>query len=214
LAPGLKAVVGCTLAAMFTGIVEELGTVVAAETTEAGSRMSIRGPSTVTDLRVGDSIAINGTCLTAVEVHPDEGAFAVELVLETLDRTNLGAVGVGSTVNLERAMLASGRFDGHIVQGHVDGVGVVASVEPEGMGRRLGIELPRSLMAFVVEKGSITIDGVSLTVAALASERIEIALIPHTLAVTTLGDRAVGERVNVEVDILAKYVERLMEART
>jgi riboflavin synthase len=198
---------------MFTGIVEELGAVTGAETSEAGKRMTIRGPLTVSDLSVGDSIAVNGTCLTAVSVDHLAGTFDLELVLETLDRTSLGAVGVGSTVNLERAMPAAGRFDGHIVQGHVDGVGVVAIVEPEGMGRRLGIDIPEALERYVVEKGSITVDGVSLTVAAVHGHRVEIALIPHTLEVTTLGSKALGERVNLEVDILAKYVERLMEIR-
>lgn len=196
---------------MFTGIVEELGTVTGAETTEGGKRMTIRGPLTVTDLSVGDSIAVNGTCLTAVSVEGGAGTFDVELVLETLDRTSLGSFGIGSMVNLERAMPASGRFDGHIVQGHVDGVGVVVTDEPEGMGRRLGIDLPETLVRYVVEKGSITVDGVSLTVAARHGHRVEIALIPHTLEVTNLGSKAPGDRVNLEVDILAKYVERLME---
>jgi riboflavin synthase len=197
---------------MFTGIVEELGAVTGAATSEDGMRMTIRGPLTVSDLSVGASIAVNGTCLTAVAVDEVAGSFAVELVLETLDRTSLGAVEVGSTVNLERAMPASGRFDGHIVQGHVDGVGTVATVAPEGMGRRLGIDIPPGLGRYVVEKGSITVDGVSLTVAALRHDRVEIALIPHTLEVTNLGSKSPGDRVNLEVDILAKYVERLMEA--
>jgi riboflavin synthase len=199
---------------MFTGIVEELGEVVTAESSADGKRMVIRGPGTTTDLGVGDSIAINGTCLTAVDVDAGSGTFTVELVNETLDRTSLGGVDVGSHVNLERAMAAAGRFDGHIVQGHVDGVGVVASVEPEGIGRRIGIDVPGPLRRYIVEKGSITVDGVSLTVAALRDARFEIALIPHTLAVTTLGTVTVGDRVNLEVDILAKYVERLMESRT
>ncbi|MGF1665896.1 MAG: riboflavin synthase [Acidimicrobiia bacterium] len=196
---------------MFTGIVEELGAVTGAATSEDGMRMTIRGPLTVTDLAIGASIAVNGTCLTAVSVDGVAGTFDVELVLETLDRTSLGTVGAGSMVNLERAMPASGRFDGHIVQGHVDGVGVVTTVEPEGMGRRLGIDIPGSLGRYVVEKGSITVDGVSLTVAALHDHRVEIALIPHTLEVTNLGAKGPGDRVNLEVDILAKYVERLME---
>ncbi len=199
---------------MFTGIVEELGAVTGAQTSEGGKRMTILGPLTATDLSVGDSIAVNGTCLTAVAVDKWASTFDVELVLETLDRTSLGAVGVGSRVNLERAMPAAGRFDGHIVQGHVDGVGVVATVRADGMGRRLGIDLPEALGRYVVEKGSITVDGVSLTVAALDGRRVEIALIPHTLEVTTLGAKTEGDRVNLEVDILAKYVERLMETRS
>jgi riboflavin synthase len=194
---------------MFTGIVEELGTVVDANVTDRGARFTINGPLVTTDLDIGDSIAVNGTCLTAVAI--DHETFDVELVVETLDRTSLGAVVVGSLVNLERAMPASGRFDGHVVQGHVDGVGTVTAVEPEGNGKRIGIDLDESLLKYVVEKGSITLDGVSLTVAALTDRGIEVALIPHTLEVTTLGTRRPGDRVNVEVDILAKYVERLME---
>lgn len=197
---------------MFTGIVEELGSVSAAEEAAGGRRMRIRGPVTVSDLAIGDSIAVNGTCLTAVAV--DEDSFEVEMVRETLDRTALGGLEVGSGVNLERAMPASGRFDGHIVQGHVDGVGTVAEVTPEGLGRRLAIEVPAALLGYIVEKGSITVDGVSLTVAAVTGTRVEIALIPHTLEVTTLGGRRVGDRVNLEADILAKYVERLMENRS
>lgn len=196
---------------MFTGIVEELGTVVGIDPAGSGMRMRIRGPLVVTDLAIGDSISVNGTCLTAVEIEGD--VFAVEMVPETLDRTALGGLNTGDGVNLERAMPASGRFDGHIVQGHVDGVGVIAASEPDGLGRRLGIEVPGHLLAYVVEKGSITIDGVSLTVAAVEGSRVGIALIPHTLEVTTLGTRTPGDRVNLEVDILAKYVERLMENR-
>ena len=196
---------------MFTGIVEELGSVSAADDADGGRRMRITGPLTVSDLTVGDSIAVNGTCLTAVSVDGD--SFDVEMVRETLERTALGGLGVGSGVNLERAMPASGRFDGHIVQGHVDGVGVVAQIVQEGVGRRLGIDVPAALLRYVVEKGSITIDGVSLTVAAVSGPRVEIALIPHTLEVTTLGALRVGDSVNIEADILAKYVERLMENR-
>jgi riboflavin synthase len=197
---------------MFTGIVEELGTVIAADITERGARFTISGPVVTGDLTIGDSISVNGTCLTAVAVH--QVTFEVELVLETLNRTSLGDVVSDSPVNLERAMPASGRFDGHIVQGHVDGVGTVSSVEPEGNGKRIGIDLDQALLKYVVEKGSITLDGVSLTVAALTRHGFEVALIPHTLEVTTLGTRQVGDRVNVEVDILAKYVERLMEMRS
>ena len=196
---------------MFTGIVEELGSVSAADDADGGRRMRITGPLTVSDLTVGDSIAVNGTCLTAVSVDGD--SFDVEMVRETLERTALGGLGVGSGVNLERAMPASGRFDGHIVQGHVDGVGVVAQIVQEGVGRRLGIDVPAALLRYVVEKGSITIDGVSLTGAAMSGPRVEIALIPHTLEVTTLGALRVGDSVNIEADILAKYVERLMENR-
>lgn len=197
---------------MFTGIVEELGTVTEADVTDSGARFTIRGPRVTSDLDIGDSIAINGTCLTAVAITGD--TFDVELVVETLNRTSLGRVTTGSGVNLERAMPASGRFDGHVVQGHIDGVGTVAAVVPEGNGKRIGIDLDVSLLKYVVEKGSITLDGVSLTVASLTDTGVEVALIPHTLEVTTLGTRQVGDQVNVEVDILAKYVERLMEMRS
>ena len=199
---------------MFTGIVEQIGRVVSAEIGEGGGRFTIESALISSDLRVGDSISVNGTCLTAVTVDQITNRFSVDVVLETLDRTSLGDVGEGSAVNLERAMPASGRFDGHVVQGHVDGVGIVSSVVPEGDGRRMGIEFPESLLPYVVEKGSVTLDGVSLTVAALTRTGVEVALIPHTLEVTTLGSRTAGDRPNVEGDILAKYVERLMEMRS
>ena len=192
---------------MFTGIVEEVGRIT--HLAEGGARLVIEAPETVVGLAVGDSIAVNGTCLTAVEVTGN--SCAVQMVPETIARTALGDLAVGSEVNLERAMAAAGRFDGHIVQGHVDGVGVISSLREEGNGRRLGIELTSDLLKYVVEKGSVTIQGVSLTVAAVTAGGIEIALIPHTLEVTTLGALAPGDRVNVETDILAKYVERLME---
>ena len=199
---------------MFTGIVEQQGRVVSADTSDTGARFTIESRLITSDLEVGDSVAVNGTCLTAVTVDRDRFRFAVDLVPETLDRTSLGAITEGASVNLERAMPASGRFDGHVVQGHVDGVGIVATLTRDGEGVRMGIDLPPSLLRYVVEKGSITLDGVSLTVAAVGETGIEIALIPHTLEVTTLGSRATGDRINVEVDILAKYVERLMELRT
>ncbi len=199
---------------MFTGIVEQQGRVVSADTSDTGARFTIESRLITSDLEVGDSVAVNGTCLTAVTVDRDRFRFAVDLVPETLDRTSLGAITEGASVNLERAMPASGRFDGHVVQGHVDGVGIVATLTRDGEGVRMGIDLPPSLLRYVVDKGSITLDGVSLTVAAVGETGIEIALIPHTLEVTTLGSRATGDRINVEVDILAKYVERLMELRT
>jgi riboflavin synthase len=194
---------------MFTGIVEHKGSVVAAEGTETGRTLSVDvGP--LDGIEVGDSVSVSGVCLTAVDV--EDSLVTVEVVKETLDRSSLGALSPGSTINLERAMPASGRFDGHVVQGHVDGVGTVLGTEPEGSGIRMTVEIPRDLLRYVVEKGSITIDGVSLTVAALADESIEIALIPHTLSATTLGLRNVGDWVNLEVDILAKYIERIMKS--
>lgn len=199
---------------MFTGIVEQQGRVVSTDTSDTGARFTIESRLITSDLEVGDSVAVNGTCLTAVTVDRDRSRFAVDLVPETLDRTSLGAITEGASVNLERAMPASGRFDGHVVQGHVDGVGIVAKLTRDGDGVRMGIDLPPDLLRYVVEKGSITLDGVSLTVAAVRETGIEIALIPHTLEVTTLGSRVTGDRINVEVDILAKYVERLMELPT
>ena len=198
---------------MFTGIVTGLGTVTQTEETVTGRRLRIEEPSVLGQMEVGDSVAVNGVCLTAVAV--DEGAVSVDVVRESLDRSNLGDLRNGGRVDLERPMPANGRFDGHIVQGHVDGVGVVSSVVQEGEAVRMRIELPEKLTRYVVEKGSVTVDGVSLTVTAVGTELttwFEIVLIPHTLEVTVLGLRGVGDRVNLEVDILAKYVERLMRS--
>lgn len=194
---------------MFTGIVESVGTVTSIDSDGSDARLTIEDAVVTSDLGIGDSISVNGVCLTAVQI--DGSRFSVNAVTETLHRSNLGSLEASSSVNLERAMPASGRFDGHIVQGHVDGVGVVVAVESEGQGRRLGIRPPSELLRFIVEKGSITVNGVSLTVASLKDTAFQIAVIPHTLSVTTLGSATVGEMVNLEVDILAKYVERLME---
>jgi len=202
---------------MFTGIVSELGTVRSLTPTDGGRRLTIAAPRTSNGLVPGDSIAVNGVCLTAVGLG--DGSFTVEAVAETLARTNLGDLNVGDTVDLERPVeAAGGRFDGHVVQGHVDGVGVLSDIEEEGAARRLRITLPTGLARYVVEKGSITVDGVSLTITGVSdvsdpSPWFEIVLIPHTLEVTVLGTRTPGDRVNLETDILAKYVERLMEAR-
>ncbi len=197
---------------MFTGIVEDVGTVLSVSGDAAGQTLRIRSVVVTEDLSVGDSISIAGACLTAISV--DDDSFEIEAVSETLEKTNLGRLRSGDGVNLERAMRADGRFDGHIVQGHVDGVGRVLRLEPEGIGSRLAIEVPPSLLRWIVEKGSITVDGVSLTVAHLSGQMVEIALIPHTLEATTLGSLAGGDVVNLEADILGKYVERLMETRT
>lgn len=191
---------------MFTGIVETMGDVIAAERSDGGMRMHVRVPGL--NLSIGDSVAVNGVCLTAVAV--DGSGFEADLVLETLARTNLGETKTGDRVNLERPMPANGRFDGHIVQGHIDGVGEVVKVTPEGEGRRMSIRAPQELSRYVAEKGSVAVDGVSLTVAAVDDHEFEIALIPHTLAVTTLGVRDPGSKVNLEVDVIAKYVERMM----
>jgi riboflavin synthase len=194
---------------MFTGIVEQLGSVMLAERGHDGMRLVIdTGP--LDGVEVGDSLAVSGVCLTAVSAEP--GRVTVDVVRETLERTTLGDLARGDPVNLERPMAANGRFDGHIVQGHVDGVGVVTSIVEEGEGQRMTVEVPKSLHRYLVEKGSITVDGVSLTVASLTGDGFEVALIPHSLEVTTLGLRKTGEKVNLEVDVLAKYVERLLRA--
>jgi len=191
---------------MFTGIVEEVGRVTARD----GARLAIACDVVARDAGIGGSIAVNGTCLTVVAVQ--EGALAFDLSPETLARTALGTLAAGSPVNLERPVTLAARLGGHLVQGHVDGVGEVTGLAPDGSGgATLEVRLPDGLARYAVEKGSIAIDGVSLTVAALDGDAVAIALIPHTLGATTLGGAAVGARVNVEVDVVAKHVERLME---
>ncbi len=202
---------------MFTGIVSELGSLASVEATDGGAVFSVNAPATCDGLTIGDSIAVNGVCLTAIAIEGDR--FTVEAIAETLQRTNLGDLEAGSFVDLERPVeAAGGRFDGHVVQGHVDGVGTVTRIDSEGSSKRFRITSPPSLARYLVEKGSVTVDGVSLTITAVSSVNddepwFEIALIPHTLDVTVLGHKDVGDRVNLEADILAKYVERLMEAR-
>jgi riboflavin synthase len=191
---------------MFTGIVEELGTVRALD----GARLVVGCPLVATDSPIGASVAVNGTCLTVVE--RTDGTLAFDLSGETLDRTTLGSVHAGSSVNLERPVSLAARLGGHLVQGHVDGVGQVAAIarDPDGAAT-LTIRIPGELEPLVVQKGSIAIDGVSLTVAALDGPEVQIALIPHTLAATTLGAAAVGGLVNIEVDMIGRYVAHLME---
>jgi len=196
---------------MFTGIVAGVGQVSVATDGDGDRRLTITADKVLDGIEIGDSIAVNGVCLTAVAVTP--GRVEVTAVTETLERSNLGGLFEGSAVNLERPMAASGRFDGHIVQGHVDGVAVVVDTRTEGDSHRIRFAAEAPLLRYVVEKGSITIDGVSLTVTAVAVDSFEVVLIPHTLEVTVLGTRKIGDRVNVEVDILAKYVERLLEGR-
>ncbi|HLT96021.1 MAG TPA: riboflavin synthase [Acidimicrobiia bacterium] len=195
---------------MFTGIVEHLGKVASIDTTERGRAITIDAGPITDGMAVGASVAVNGVCLTAVSI--DGETLVTEVMGETLDRTSLGDLAAGDSINLERPMAANGRFDGHIVQGHVDGVGRVRSLEPDGTARRMWIDVPASLMRYVVEKGSITVDGVSLTVAGVDEAGLEVALIPHTLEVTTLGERQPGDTVNLEVDVIAKYVERMLGA--
>ncbi|GAA4580482.1 riboflavin synthase [Planotetraspora phitsanulokensis] len=192
---------------MFTGIVEELGEVVAVEPQADAARLSVRGKVVTGDARHGDSIAVNGVCLTVVDVQGD--AFTADVMKETLDRSSLGALRPGSPVNLERAVRADQRLGGHIVQGHVDGTGQVLSREPAEHWEVVRISLPADLNRYVVEKGSITVDGVSLTVAAVDADSFAVSLIPTTLGLTTLGGKQPGEPVNLEVDVIAKYVEKL-----
>ena len=196
---------------MFTGIVSEVGRVVGCEQTDRGRRLLIEAVATTEDLEVGDSVAVNGICLTAVAVEPP--GFQMEAVAETLSRTNLGQAREGSSVNLERPVRLGGRLDGHVVQGHIDGVGVVLHIQPEGDSRRVALSVPEELERYLVYKGSVAVDGVALTVTAVAKGSFEVALIPHTLASTTLGSWKVGDKANIEVDILAKYVEKLLVSK-
>lgn len=189
---------------MFTGIVEELGEITAVEEQPNAARLTVRGPLVTSDARHGDSIAVNGVCLTVVDVS--DGTFTVDVVHETLQRSSLDKVAVGDRVNLERAAALGQRLGGHIVQGHVDGTGVLLSRDGSGL-TRFGV--PAALSRYLVEKGSITVDGVSLTVVDSLAEEFSVALIPTTLELTTLGFRGPGDIVNLEVDVLAKYVERL-----
>src|SRR6478736_9356187 len=196
---------------MFTGIVQEVGTVVAATGGAEGIRLEIDAPTVAPQIEVGGSVAINGVCLTAETVAA--GRLTFHAVPETLSRSTLGALDAGSRVNLEPALRAGDAMGGHIVQGHVDGIGTVRSVTPEGEGVRIVVEAGPETIRYCVEKGSITIEGVSLTIAELHDDAFGVALIPHTLAETTLAGLVAGSRVNLEVDVLAKYVERLLEPR-
>jgi len=192
---------------MFTGIVEELGTVRGIDVDTGG--LSVACSTVTTDAVVGASIAVSGCCLTVVELA--DGGFAADLAPETLARTTLGGLAPGDAVNLERPLRLQDRLGGHLVQGHVDAVGEVLSRRPEGQGARLAISLPPAIAPLVAEKGSIAVDGVSLTVAAVARDRFEVALIPETLARTTLGEASPGTKVNLEADVIARHVARLRE---
>ncbi len=194
---------------MFTGIIEELGTVESLHTGEESAVLRVRGPQVVTDATVGSSISVNGVCLTVVS-H-DRETFVVDVMAETLRRTSLGQLQAGAPVNLERAMLASSRFGGHIVQGHVDGTARILAREPGDRWEVVTFTLPEALARYVVEKGSIAVDGVSLTVTAVGPGAFSVSLIPTTLALTTLGSKGVGDEVNLEVDVIAKHVERLLD---
>ncbi len=193
---------------MFTGIVRELGRVVSAETDGGGLALVVEAPETAGALAVGDSISIDGVCLTAETVT--NGRVSLHAVPESLARSTLGGLAAGDRVNVEPPLRAGDPLGGHYVQGHVDAVARVRSVEQEGDGLRVSFEAPREILRYLVEKGSVTVDGVSLTVAELSEEAFAVALVPHTLAATTLATLEPAQRVNVEVDVLAKYVERLL----
>lgn len=192
---------------MFTGIIEELGAVKALDQQGDSATLTIQADVVLEGVTHGASIAVNGTCLTVTQFDAD--SFTVDVMAESLDRTSLGALTIGSPVNLERAVRADGRLDGHIVQGHVDGTAVVTAVRPAEHWTEVEIDLSAHLAPYVAEKGSIALDGVSLTVARVGSTDCTVCLIPTTLELTTMGSRRVGDRLNVEVDVLAKYVERL-----
>jgi riboflavin synthase len=193
---------------VFTGLVREVGTVAAVDGGAEGVRIEVEAPETARGASLGDSIAIDGVCLTVVAAG--DGRLAFDAVPETLERTALGTLDPGSRVNLEPALRAGDALGGHYVQGHVDGVGRVRSVEPEGDGKRLWFDAPGEVLRYVVEKGSIAVAGTSLTVAALDEAGFAVALIPHTLTATTLDALEPGDAVNLEADVLAKYVERLL----
>src|ERR1700744_3609649 len=201
---------------MFTGIVEELGEITRRDVLADAARLTIRGPIVTADAGHGDSIAVNGVCLTVAELLPD-GQFTADVMAESLNRSNLGDLRVGSRVNLERAAAVNSRLGGHIVQGHVDGTGQVVAREPSQNWEVVRIEVPASVARYVVEKGSITVDGISLTVSGLGTgppDWFEVSLIPTTRELTTLGRAPVGTQVNLEVDVIAKYVERLLSPNT
>jgi len=195
---------------VFTGIVRERGRVAVAEVNGDGLHLRIQAAGTAADAKPGDSIAVAGCCLTATAV--EDGSFEFDAVPETIARTNLGRLASGAEVNVEPALRAGEPLGGHFVQGHVDGLARVRSLEQDGEGARLRLELAPELLRYCVEKGSVAVQGVSLTIAALHNEAFTVALIPHTLEVTTLGTVAIGDELNIEVDVLAKYVERLVAA--
>jgi riboflavin synthase len=199
---------------VFTGIVEELGEVTAVEDLGEAARLAVRGPVVSGDAEPGASIAVNGICLTVVDVDRADGGLTFDVMRETLDRSSLGVLRSGAAVNLERAATLTSRLGGHLVQGHVDGVGQILSRSPDEHWELITIGLPPQLGRYVVEKGSIAVDGVSLTVASVTAESFTVSLIPTTLRLTTLGHKAIGEPVNLEVDVIAKYVEKLLPSAT
>ncbi len=196
---------------MFTGLVEETGAVIEIVHGERSAQLTVQAPLVHGDAKLGDSIAVNGCCLTVIAIDGEHLTF--DAIPETLSRTNLGALRVGERVNLERPLAVGARLGGHFVQGHIDGVGTVVAVTPEDNAVVMEIDVPALLRRYFVEKGSVAVDGVSLTVAEVREETFTVWTIPHTREVTTLGDRHVGDRVNLECDLLGKYIERLVETR-
>lgn len=196
---------------MFTGIIEELGKVVAIQEQPDALRLTIAGPLVTSDIKRGDSICCSGVCLTAIEI--ENGSFTADVMKETLRLTSLDGVSVGDPINLERAMTMQTRFGGHHVQGHVDGVGRFISREKSENWDFVRIQIPKELMKYIVLKGSITLDGISLTVNEVGEDFVGLSLIPETLRLTTLGYKSPGDKVNVEVDVMAKHIERLIEMR-
>jgi riboflavin synthase len=196
---------------MFTGIIEELGTVTGITKQPDALRLTINSKMVLDDLKRGDSISCSGTCLTAIEI--DENGFTADVMMETIKLTSLSEVQVGDPINLERAMNAKTRYGGHVVQGHIDGVGEFVSREKSDNWDWVRIRIPRELLRYVVMKGSITFDGISLTVNEISDDVIGLSLIPETLQVTTLGSKKPGSKVNLEVDVMAKHIERLLEFR-
>lgn len=195
---------------MFTGIIEELGEVVTIEPGADSSRLTVRGEVTTTEVAHGASIAVNGACLTVTDHEAKGGVVTFDVMAESLRRTVLGDLAVGDVVNLERAMVLGARLDGHLVQGHVDGTATITERRPGDRWEEVRLSLAPELAPFVVDKGSICLDGVSLTLTAVGDDHVEVALIPTTMELTTLGRKGVGDRVNVEVDILGKYVQRTL----
>ena len=193
---------------MFTGIIEETGTIREIQRGAKSSRLKIQGSLIFDDLKLGDSVAVNGVCLTVAEYTKD--TFTADVMFETLKRTSIGDLTIGSRVNLERAMPANGRFGGHIVSGHIDGTGTIIEIKKDDNAILYTVRAPSDVMKYIVEKGSIAIDGISLTIAGITTENFTVSIIPHTAKLTILSEKAVGDMVNLENDIIGKYVEKLM----
>ena len=195
---------------MFSGIVEEMGAVQTIEKGLAGAKFSILASTILDDLQVGDSVSVSGACLTATNI--EDQSFKVDVSTETLNCTNLGTIAAGTPLNLERAMKLNARMGGHLVTGHVDGIGIIRAREQDGNAINLTVEAPENILRYCVPKGSITIDGISLTINAVTAQSFSVAIIPYTAKVTTIGLKQIGDSVNLESDLIGKYVERLLQA--